>query len=67
MRKKILAILSVLIIVFSTALIYNVYTDEFGKEDVTGYSDEVTSEDVMSEIDDSLLDEDDAVEIGEMV
>jgi len=67
MRKKILVIIFVLIIVFSTALIYNVYTDEFGKEDVTGYSGEVTSDDVMNEIDDSLLDEDDAVEIGEMV
>ena len=67
MRKKILVIIFVLIMVFSTALIYNVYTDEFGKEDVTGYSDEVTSDDVMNEIDDSLLDEDDAVEIGGMV
>jgi len=64
--KKILAVLFVLIIVFSAALIYNVYTDESGKEE-TGYSNGVTSDDVMSEIDDSLLDEDDTVEIGEMV
>jgi len=67
MRKKILAIIFILIIVVSTALIYNVYTDESGKEDKTGYSDEVTSDDVMSEIDDILLDEDDDVEIGEMI
>ena len=65
--KKILGVLFVLIIVFSAALIYNVYTDESGEEDTTGYYNGVTSDDVMSEIDDGLLDEDDDVEIGEMV
>ncbi len=67
MRKKILGLIFVLIIVFSTVLIYNIYTDEFGKEDKTEYSDEVTSDEVMSEIEDTLLDEADDVEIGEMV
>lgn len=67
MKKKVLAIIFVLIIVFSIALVYNLYTDESGKEDETGYFDGVTSDDVMSEIEDSLLDEDDDVEIGEMI
>ena len=56
-----------MIIVFSTALIYNIYTQEFSKDDKTEYSDDTTSDDVMSEIEDTLLDEDDDVEIGEMV
>ena len=67
MRKKILGLIFVLIIVFSTALIYNIYTEEFGKDDKTEYLDDVTSDDVISEIEDTLLDEDDDVVIGEMV
>ena len=67
MRKKILGLLFVLIIVFSTALIYNIYTEEFAKDDKTEYSDDVTSDDIIGEIEDTLLDEDDDVEIGEMV
>lgn len=67
MKKKVLAIIFVLITVFSIALVYNVYTDESSKEDTTGYFDGVTSDDVMNEINDSLLDEDDDVEIGEMI
>ncbi len=67
MKKKILALIFVLIIVFSVALTYNVYKGEMEKKDETDYSGEATSDDIIDEMDESLLGEDDEVEIGEMV
>ncbi len=70
MRKKnILLLLFILIIIFSVTLIYNVYTNEIGKENKTGgySSNDVTSDDVMSEIDTVLLDENDDIEIGDLI
>ena len=66
MKKILLTIISVLIILFSSVLIYHVFSEDsieinqgVEKEDSTYY--------VMYEIDESLLDENDVVNIGEMV
>jgi len=68
-KKKILLLLFILIIIFSMTLIYNVYTNEIGKENKTGgySSNDVTSDEVMSEIDTVLLDENDDIEIGDLI
>ncbi len=60
-------ILLVLIAVFSVIFAYTVYQD-LSEDD--GYSvddSDVSSDDVVGEIDQSFVDEDDDVEIGDMV
>ena len=47
-------------------LIYHVFSEDSIKIDQTDEKED-TTEDVMNEIDESLLDENDEVEIGEMV
>ena len=61
-----LTIISVLIVLFSSVLIYHVFSEDSIKIDQTDEKED-TTEDVMNEIDESLLDENDEVEIGEMV
>ena len=66
MKKMLLTIISVLIVLFSSVLIYHVFSEDSIKIDQTDEKED-TTEDVMNEIDESLLDENDEVEIGEMV
>ena len=66
MKKMILAVISILILLFSSVLIFHVFSEdsvEINQGDETKY----TTDDVMDEIDDSLLNEDDDIEIGEMI
>lgn len=66
MKKIILTVISVLILLFSSILIYHVFSEnsiEIDQSDETGS----TTDNVMNEIDESLLNEDDEVEIGEMI
>lgn len=66
MKKMILAVIAVLIILFSSVLIYHVFSEESVEID-QGDETQDTTDDIMDEIDESLLDEDDEVEIGEMI
>jgi len=66
MKKMLLTIISVLILLFSSVLIYHVFSEDLIKIDQTDEKED-TTENVMNEIDESLLDENDEVEIGEMV
>ncbi len=66
MKKMLLTIISVLILLFSSVLIYHVFSEDSIKIDQTDEKED-TTENVMNEIDESLLDENDEVDIGEMV
>lgn len=66
MKKMILAVIAVLIILFSSVLIYHVFLEESVEIDQDDETQD-TTDDIMDEIDESLLDEDDEVEIGEMI
>ena len=66
MKKILLTIISVLIILFSSVLIYHVFSED-SIEINQGVEKEDSTDDVMNEIDESLLDENDVVNIGEMV
>ncbi|MBS3802623.1 MAG: hypothetical protein KGY65_07730 [Candidatus Thermoplasmatota archaeon] len=67
MRKRLLGIILVLIVIFTTILAYNIYFNDSSEEKTTEYSGDVSSSVIMDEIDDTLLDEKDEVEIGEMI
>lgn len=67
MNKKIIAILFLLILFASIAVAY-MYLSQESAEEQYGSSDKtVDDSDLASEVDDSLIGEDDEVEIGEMV
>ena len=66
MKKMLLTIISVSILLFSSVLIYHVFSEDSIIIDQTDEKED-TTENVMNEIDESLLDENDEVEIGEMV
>lgn len=66
MKKILLTIISVLIILFSSVLIYHVFSED-SIEINQGVEKEDSTDDVMNEIDESILDENDEVKIGEMV
>lgn len=66
MKKMILAVIAVLILLFSSLLIYHVFSEnsiEINQSDET----EDTVDNVMNEVNESLLNEDDEVEIGEII
>ena len=66
MKKILLAIISALIILLSSVLIYHVFSEDSVEIDQTDEKKD-TTEDVMNEIDENILNENDEVEIGEMV
>lgn len=70
MRQKqiILSVLMALILVFSTSLAFNVYMDYKSRQtDDTDDTEDVSPDVVVDEVNESLLDEDDGVEIGDMI
>lgn len=67
MKNKFLMIILFLIVVFSTIFVYTVYQDYVNGEDYKTDTDDASLEEVLSEIDESFLDEGDEVEIGEMI
>ena len=66
MKKMILAVIAVLILLFSSLLVYHVFSENSIEID-QGNEAEDTVDNVMNEVDESLLNEDDEVEIGEMI
>jgi regulatory protein YycI of two-component signal transduction system YycFG len=68
MNKKIASLFFLLIIFVSVALTY-VYFNQpaVDEQKYDGSSKDVSDEDLADEIDDTFLDEDDEIEIGEMV
>ena len=67
MKKMFLTVISVLILVLSSVLIYHIVTDEPVDIDQTADGEDDTLADISSEIDDALLDENYEIEIGEMI
>lgn len=67
MKKMFLTVISVLILVLSSVLIYHIVTDEPVDIDQTVDGEDDTLADISSEIDDALLDENYEIEIGEMI
>jgi hypothetical protein len=67
MNNKILgAIIVGFIIVISAVLVISVLTDD-SKDTDFGQNQDYSPDDILSEIDEGLLDEDGEIEIGEMV
>ena len=67
MKKMFLTVISVLILVLSSVLIYHIVTDEPVDIDQTVDGEDDNLADISSEIDDALLDENNEIEIGEMI
>lgn len=66
MNNKIIGIIAALIIIISSVLIIIVLTNDSDETDFSQNQD-YSSDEILSEIDGSLLDEDCEVEIGEMI
>ena len=66
MKKMILAVIAVLILLFSSLLIYHIFSENAIEID-QGDETENTVDNVMNEVNESLLNEDNEVEIGEMI
>jgi len=66
MRTQLLALISVLLIVFSGFLVYHLVSNDDVKSTENTGSDEYTS-DLSNEIDSFLLNEDYEVDIGEII
>ncbi len=67
MKKILLTVLSVLILILSSVLIYHLATNEPVEDDQIIDGEDITVSDISSEIDDVLLDENDEIDIGEMI
>ena len=66
MKKILLTVISVLILLFSSVLVYHIVSEDSVDIDQGDQIKDTTS-DILDEIDESLLEEDDEVEIGDMV
>ena len=66
MKKALLAIISIFILIFSSILLYHVFSED-SIEIEQGDTKKDTTDDVMDEINENLIDEDDEVEIGEII
>jgi hypothetical protein len=66
MNKRPVMLLSVLLLTISLMIIFNVL-HESDTDTITGIDNHVTSDDVVEEIQITLLEEDDDIEIGEMI
>jgi hypothetical protein len=67
MKKMLLTVISVLIFVLSSILIYHVVTDEPVDIEQTIVGDGDIFSDISSEINDVVVDEHSEIEIGEMI
>ena len=69
MNKKVLSIFLLLVILISMAATYVVFNQAVTEEseDDTSMGSSISDGDLNSEIDNSFLEEDDEIEIGEMV
>lgn len=68
MNKKVISILSLLIILLSLILVYRFYNEVSDDGDQYTLPDETIDEDnITEEIDNIFIEEDDEIEIGDMV
>ncbi|MDG6218327.1 MAG: hypothetical protein QCI00_02685 [Candidatus Thermoplasmatota archaeon] len=67
MKKMLLIMISVLILVLSSVLIYHIGTDEPIDIDQTIDAEDINISDILSEIGDILIDEDTEIDIGDMM
>jgi len=66
MNNKILGLIAAIIIIISSVLMIIVLTNDSDDTDISQNQD-YSPDDMLSEVDESLLDEDGEVEIGEMI
>ena len=66
MKRAILTVISVLILVFSSVLIYHIVSDESVDIGQSKYEIDPSKE-IFDEIDSDILDEYEEIEIGEMI
>ena len=67
MKKLLLTMITVLILVFSSVLIYHISTDESVDFNHAEDGDDDTLTDISSEIDEIILEENDEIDIGEII
>jgi len=66
MNNKIIGLALVLIIIVSSIFLFNLSKDD-SESDIDQTSEDYSADDILNEVDGSLLGEDDEVEIGEMI
>jgi len=66
MIKKIISLILVLIIIISSVLLFTL-NEADSENDIGQTSQDYSADDILNEVDGSLLGEDDEVEIGEMI
>jgi len=67
MDNKILSLTIILILLIAMASVYVVINQSSDDEDDNLFGSSITDEDIKNEIDDSFLDEDDEIDIGEIL
>ena len=66
MNNKIIGLALVLIIIVSSIFLFNLSKGD-SESDIDQTSEDYSADDILNEVDGSLLGEDDEVEIGEMI
>lgn len=67
MKEKLLALIAILTLMFSCLLIYHVFSEDTIEISQGDGESEDTTDNVMNEVNEGLLNEDDEIEIGEMI
>ncbi|KYK27009.1 hypothetical protein AYK20_03135 [Thermoplasmatales archaeon SG8-52-1] len=67
MNKKIISIFSLLLIFISITLAYSYHTYNTNEQQYNSPIQTITDDSISEEIDESFIEEDDEIEIGEMV
>jgi len=67
MNKKIISIFFLLIIFISITLVYSYYTSNNDEQQYSSSIQTISENNISEEIDETFIEEDDEIEIGEMV
>jgi len=67
MNKKIVSIFFLLVIFVSITFVYSYYTSNNNEQQYNSPIQKIDENDISEEIDETFIDEDDEIEIGEMV
>lgn len=67
MNKKIISVLFLLVVLLCIAVTYNYFTQSTTDDQYNGSMETINDDDISNEIDDSFLEENEEIEIGEMI
>ena len=67
MNKKILSIIFLIVVLLCVAVTYSYLSELTSDDQFNGPSESITNDNIAEEIDQSFLEEDEEIEIGEMI